>query len=113
MSRGRPLSPILRDAFEHQKRLRAEFTELRWNHFMAAEEATRGALLNRKGIAAGIDTLRLFTSNRAFAYCYASEELIEWWAEHPRMTFPEYEKQMYEPEPELEESYGWVEMETF
>lgn len=76
---------------------------LRLNAYIAAETETNGALLNVKGRAAGIDPMRLFTGNRSFAYCYASEELVEWWETHPRMTFPDYERQMYEPEPDPEE----------
>ncbi len=100
MSRGRPLSPILRDAFAHQRRLREEFGLLRLQNYIAAETETNGALLNPRGREAGIDPMRLFSGNRSYAYAYASEELVEWWRSHPRMTFPEYEKQMYEAEPE-------------
>lgn len=74
---------------------------------MAAEEATNGVLLNRKGKERNIDPLRLFTSNHAFAYCYASDELLEWWAKNPRITFPEYERQMYESAPPEDEE-PWV-----
>ncbi|MGN7187556.1 hypothetical protein [Microbacterium enclense] len=93
------MSPILGAAFEEQKRLREEFRALRTQQYIAAETATNGALLNQKGRRARIDPMRLFESNAAFAYCYASEELIDWWHSHPRMTFPEYERQMYDSVP--------------
>ena len=105
MSRGRPLSPILRDAFAHQSRLRDEFGLLRLQQYIAAETATNGALLNADGRARGIDPMRLFTGNHAYAYRYASEELRDWWAHHPRMTFPEYERQTYEAAPD--DYYDW------
>ncbi|OZB80560.1 MAG: hypothetical protein B7X32_19130, partial [Microbacterium sp. 13-71-7] len=96
MSRGRALSPILRDAFAHQRRLRDDFSAVRLQQYIDAENATNGALLNAAGRRRRIDPMRLFLSNRAFAYCYASEELRDWWAEHPRITFPDYERQVYE-----------------
>lgn len=111
MSRGRPVPPILAEAFEKQKALRQEFSELREVMFDAAEEATKGVMLNRKGRRAKIDTYRLFTSNRAFAYCYASEELVEWWESNPRMTMTQYEQQVFEPEPTPEEQSAWGEPE--
>lgn len=100
MSRGRPLSPILRDAFEHQRRLREEFRTHRLHAYIAAETHTNGCLLNAEGRARGIDPMTLFIRNRAYAYRYASEELRDWWEQHPRVTFPEYERQMYEAVPD-------------
>lgn len=105
VSRGRPLSPILRDAFEHQRRLRDEFSALRLQQYLDAENATNGALLNADGRRRRIDPMQLFTSNHTFAYRYASEELRDWWAHHPRMTFPEYERQSYEAVPD--DYYDW------
>ncbi|GHE31457.1 hypothetical protein GCM10017673_37740 [Streptosporangium violaceochromogenes] len=69
-----------------------------WVHeqWLAAEQATRGYLLNRAGIAAGIDPQSLWGGNRARAGKYASEELKRWWAEQPnggRMTYAEWRAQ--------------------
>ncbi|OZB81568.1 MAG: hypothetical protein B7X41_16760 [Microbacterium sp. 14-71-5] len=75
--------------------------------YIDAENATNGALLNAAGRRRRIDPMRLFLSNRAFAYCYASEELRDWWAEHPRITFPDYERQVYEAPPDDYYDTGW------
>jgi hypothetical protein len=100
MSRNRPLSPILRDAFAEQKRLRAELGMMRLQAYIDAEAATNGALLNREGRRRRIDPMSLFTHNRYYANRYASDELLEWWQDHPRITYPDYEQQSYEPAPD-------------
>jgi hypothetical protein len=74
--------------------LRADFEQVRGSAYLAAEEATRGALLNARGKRAGIDAYSLFIGSGVRANAYASEELREWWAAHPRLTFTEYERQM-------------------
>src|SRR5690606_35127120 len=61
-----------------------------------AEEATRGYLLNPEHRD---EFLRKYGSDyvaqglfsdmtSAAAYYYASEELVDWWREHPRQTWP-------------------------
>ncbi|MER6830800.1 hypothetical protein ABT352_32740 [Streptosporangium sp. NPDC000563] len=69
-----------------------------WVHeqWLAAEEATRGYLLNRAGVAANIDPKSLWGGNSSRAGKYASEELKRWWAEQPnggRMTYAEWRAQ--------------------
>ncbi|GAA2618804.1 hypothetical protein SMC26_40355 [Actinomadura fulvescens] len=65
-----------------------------WLHaqYLAAEDATRGYLLNKQGEAAGIDPISLFSGPASRARKYASEELKRWWAEdgNQRMTFAEF-----------------------
>jgi len=58
-----------------------------------AVKATAGVLVNNEGRAKHIDGYSLFRSNRAFARKYASEELLEHWDSHPRLTMVEYERQ--------------------
>ena len=60
-------------------------------HMAAATEATCGVLLNRRGLAAGIDSGRLFTASPAFASAYASRELRDFWASSPRLTLAAFE----------------------
>jgi len=62
--------------------------------YLAASEATRGVLTTAQGQARGIDHLRLFTSNEAFARKWASDELKAWWDTHGRMTFAEWKAQL-------------------
>lgn len=60
-------------------------------HTAAAVEATNGCLLNRRGLAAGIDSGRLFTASPVFADAYASRELRDFWARSPRLTLAAFE----------------------
>jgi len=62
---------------------RAEAIDAAW---LAAEEATNGYMLNRRGKEAGINERTLFTGPESRARKYASEELLEWWETHPRPT---------------------------
>lgn len=87
------MSVIIKAAFERRREVRAEYEDVLWAAYQAAETATNGRLLNRRGEAKGIDPMALFRSNQRFAEAYASEELREWWREHPRPTFAAYERQ--------------------
>ncbi len=69
---------------------RARYRELIAAAYLEAEEETRGAMLNARGVRGGIDTVSLFSGPEARAYAYASPELIEHWARRPRVTFAEY-----------------------
>jgi hypothetical protein len=62
---------------------RAEAVDQAW---LAAENATKGNMLNRSGKAAGIDERSLFTGPESRARRYASYELLEHWQSHPRPT---------------------------
>lgn len=53
-----------------------------------AEQDCRGELLNRRAQQRGIHPIDLWASNPAYAYCWASEELREWWDTHGRVSFP-------------------------
>lgn len=78
----------------HQRNLaREEYDRWVWAQYLQAEEATRGALLNKRGRKAQVDAVSLFSGHTARAWAYASEELREWWYYHPRMTFESFERQ--------------------
>lgn len=53
---------------------------------MTAERATSGYMLNRNGMARGINPQSLFTGSEERARRYASEELLEHWQRHGRPT---------------------------
>lgn len=89
------MSVFVRAALERRAEIRAEYEDVLWAEYERAETACNGRLLNRRGLANGIDPLRLFKSNAAFAYTYASEELVAHWRVHPRPTFAAYEAQRY------------------
>jgi hypothetical protein len=62
---------------------RAEAIEQGWR---AAEEATKGNRLNRRGRESSIDERTLFRGPESRARKYASEELLNWWEWNPRPT---------------------------
>lgn len=84
---------IISQAFNAWRECRAEYDDTLYAQYEAAEEATRGALLNARGRAKGIDPFSLFMGNETRALAYASEELVEHWESHPRITFSKFEKQ--------------------
>jgi hypothetical protein len=55
-----------------------------------AENATRGHMLNRKGLAKGVDPYSLFHGPASRAAMYASEELMGWWKANGRMPWIAY-----------------------
>lgn len=55
-----------------------------------AEDATRGALLNKAGQAKGISSRSLFTGNEATARKYASPELLAHWDQYGRLTLHDF-----------------------
>lgn len=69
-----------------RKQARALYDEWVYTQWLQAEEECRGVLLNRRGEAAGIDPVSLFSGPARSAYAYASEELKRWWGAHPRKT---------------------------
>lgn len=81
--RGPGFNALTRVAFHDEIRRR----------FLAAEEATSGHLLNPAGRRRNVDPRSLFTGSPTRALRYASEELMDWWAEHGRLTLPEYRAQ--------------------
>ena len=99
MSRKRDPSPVFRQALDRIAQLRDEHRSITLHAYMQAEEAVSGAMLNDRGRRAGIDPYALFTHNTTFMRAYASEELIEHLAAHPRLTFEQYEYLMTETEP--------------
>ncbi|AQY02059.1 hypothetical protein [Microbacterium foliorum] len=83
---------IISEAFNAWRECRAEYDETLYAQFNAAEEATNGAMLNVRGREKGIDPFTLFMGNETRARAYASEELIEHWEAHPRITFAKFER---------------------
>lgn len=81
---GRGFDELARAAF------RKHIDELYWQ----AEADTNGYLLSNAGEAAGIDPRELFTGPAARARKWASDELLEWWDAHGRLTFDEFAAQL-------------------
>lgn len=83
---------IISEAFDAWRECRAEYDDTLYAQYMAAEESTNGAMLNARGREKGIDPFTLFMGNETRARAYASEELIEHWETHPRITFARFER---------------------
>lgn len=84
---------------EHFERALADWREARaeYERFLSAQyeqaaEFCREALVNDRGRARQIEPRSLFMGPAARAYAYASEELVEFWEAHPRVTFAEFER---------------------
>lgn len=85
--------PAPRTAAQRAAAMREEYDLWVHSQWLQAEEVTRGNLTTRAARAAGIDDRSLFTGPHARAWKHASQELKEWWAENPRMTFTEWKHQ--------------------
>ncbi|MEU3613126.1 phage minor capsid protein [Streptomyces sp. NPDC006872] len=77
-----------------REQIREMYREHVYSQLLAAEDATNGYLLSRKGQAAGVDPITLFSGPAHIAYARASEDLIRWWQDHPRLTLTEYTEQI-------------------
>lgn len=78
-------------AMREYRECREAYEDARLAAYLLAEDECRGALLNARGRAAGIDALSLFMGNATRAYAYASPELVEHWRAYPRVTFADFE----------------------
>lgn len=70
---------------------RDEYAREEWDRYcigsyIDAEESTNGAILNRKGREAGIDSMSLFSGSAVRASRYASDELKAYWQKNGRHT---------------------------
>lgn len=92
-------SPLIRAALDQIAELRQAHRLIVEAEYAQALDATNGRMLNERGRMAGVSTFDLFTHNRTFFSAYASEELVEWRADHPHLSFEEFERQMTDTEP--------------
>jgi hypothetical protein len=103
------MSPIFTYAAELYREMREEFELTVEAAHAAAEEGTRGAMLNKHGRAEGIDAYSLMTGPWSRVERYGSPELIEWCELHGRPSVARFEREWFtswqgaEPLPEAEE----------
>ncbi|WP_430479315.1 phage minor capsid protein [Streptomyces sp. P11-1] len=85
------------DAEPREKMTRAKaremYAEYVYRQYLAAEDACRGYLLNKKAQTDGVDPMSLFSGPARIAHARASDELREWWAQHGRLTQAEFIEQ--------------------
>lgn len=96
MSARRHRSAIFEQAAAMWAAMKADFDLELEAHISAAESATCGYLLAPEARAAGVDIYRLFTANRTAAAAWATEELRDFWAAHPRPTLAAFERAWFE-----------------
>lgn len=87
------MSAIFSAAAALYRQCRREYDVYLDSAYLAAEEATRGAMVNARGRRAGIDPRSLMMGTEARALAYASPELVEYWEDWPRLTYTEFERQ--------------------
>lgn len=68
--------------------------------FTAAENETRGYLVNKRGRAAGVDGRTLFTANAATRNAYASDELREYIGKNPVLSAGAFRAAQRQQKPE-------------
>jgi len=76
-----------------RRAVNAEWYDGMYADYLAADAETRGNLLSRAGIAAGISPTRLWSGPEAWAHRMASEELRAFWQHRPRVTIMQYARQ--------------------
>ncbi|MET9601102.1 hypothetical protein [Streptomyces sp. NPDC006459] len=83
-----------REAYSREE-IREMYREHVYLQVLAAEDYTRGFMLNRRARAAGVDPFSLFSGPAHVAYARASEDLIRFWEEvSPRVTLTEFTEQV-------------------
>jgi hypothetical protein len=90
------MSAIFERASQQWAAMHSEFERYVEASYNKALEATGGVLVNAEGRAKHIDGYDLFTGPAIRAYRYASEELQEYWAAHPRLSMNDFETQWVE-----------------
>jgi hypothetical protein len=89
-------SPLTNPARRPARRLtpeqacREEYDAFVRDSYVSAENDCRGVMLNRDGIASGIDPCSLFCGPASRVRKYASEELRTWFDRNGRITFGEW-----------------------
>jgi hypothetical protein len=74
------------NAAERRERRQSEYTDEVYRQWLTAEAATNGYMLNKAGKRANINERTLFTGPESRVRAYASRELLDFFAEHPRPT---------------------------
>lgn len=79
-------------------KMREDYESYIQHEYVRAVNATNGVLVNRAGLTAGINGYDLLTGPKSRAEKYASEELIDYWAQRPRKSLAQFEREWAEVE---------------
>lgn len=78
---------------ERRAAARAEYDRYVDMMWLAAEQECNGYLLSRAGKRANANPVKLWSMADRLAYRYASEELLDFWGRHGRLTYAEWQQQ--------------------
>lgn len=84
-------SAIFEQAAQQWHTMRSDFLGHVDAEYDKALEFCAGVLVNKAGRAQHTDGYTLFTGSAHKAYKYASEELLEYWGKHPRLSLEDFE----------------------
>lgn len=87
------ISVIFKQAAMRWAEMSADYMDYVDDAYDKALNGTGGVLLNKEGRALHLDGYDLMRGSKSRAMKYASEELLAWWEEHPRLSLAEFEEQ--------------------
>lgn len=71
--------------------MRSDFLGHVDSEYDRALEACAGVLVNKEGRSQHVDGYTLFTGSTRKALRFASEELLDYWEKHPRLSLEDFE----------------------
>lgn len=86
------MSIIFAKAAELHREMTDAYEEAVGAQYSMALEHTNGYLLNKRGKVKEVASEDLFKGSETRAYLYASEELVSFWVEYPRLSKAKYER---------------------
>lgn len=86
------MGAIFAAAAREWRRMREDYGVYLESHIAAAVEATGGCLFSKAARQAGVTETSLFMASASVARSWASRELLDFWAEHPRVTVEQFEQ---------------------
>lgn len=90
------MSTLFAIAARQWQDMRDAYNDLKMAEYDRAEEATRGAMVNREALRAGLNGWELMHRNMATVRRYGSPELVEYLATHPKVTLAQFESEYYD-----------------
>jgi predicted lipoprotein len=89
-------SIIIGAGVDQWRQCRTAFEDHLESLYAQATEATNGVMLNKRGKAAGVSSYSLMFGPAVRVTAYASEELIEFFAHHNRITYAQFERAWFQ-----------------
>lgn len=86
------MSLIFQYAAELNAQMQYEYDEAVVLQMSIAEDKCKGVLFNKRGRASCAPVTQLFKGPAGWAYKHASEELMDYWGQYPRIVRAEFER---------------------